>query len=619
MWYNGNTWILHLTASNIANYHGETYIHSGNIGSYAFIPRGDMLVSNVNADDYIVNGAYLNQTGNGSGSSNFPVTYGMFLTFSNGSPSYVAQISLGSDSVHYRRKIDSWSTWKQIALIDSNVASATKLQTARTIWGQSFDGTGNVSGRLYGVTGIDFDTNVYGIRIDDYGNVVFRTSASVEARDWSVKASNDTKLFQINNNGNVLIGTTTDNGYKLNVSGVGLFTESTNIYGVIIGNSNVIDGYAKGSSSANLYINHYTAGDVYLATGGGKVGIGTTSPQYKLDVSGAIHASDGLLADNSISVKVSSSRWINIGSPSFTWSGVNRYGLIWGADSQQSTGDIYTMIAFPHIPFLVNGWRDYSGNTYGAIIRLEASVTSDIYWDMGISYEDTFSIKRGDSHLFSIFSSGNGSFGGGTKNISAQSWSGTLVIGEDGKNKAVIGYCGSKTNGIVFGAHNTALNAWADVNISGSNIYLRNDEKIISTIHSSGMNVTGTIYATTGIYSDGYVSSKGQNTSSDMRLKNVLNEVVLDIKDIANAPSVRFAWKNGGGVDVGSSAQYWQGLLPDAVKEQNSLLEMQYGNIALLSAIAIAKKVETHEERIARLEKENKELRNEINCLRYGA
>jgi hypothetical protein len=36
--------------------------------------------------------------------------------------------------------------WKQIAFTDSNVASATKLETPRTIWGQSFDGTGNVAG-----------------------------------------------------------------------------------------------------------------------------------------------------------------------------------------------------------------------------------------------------------------------------------------------------------------------------------------------------------------------------------------------------------------------------------------------------------------------------------------
>lgn len=40
------------------------------------------------------------------------------------------------------------------ALITSNVASATKLQTARTLWGQLFDGTANVSGSLSGVTTI---------------------------------------------------------------------------------------------------------------------------------------------------------------------------------------------------------------------------------------------------------------------------------------------------------------------------------------------------------------------------------------------------------------------------------------------------------------------------------
>lgn len=38
--------------------------------------------------------------------------------------------------------------WHQVAMTDSNVASATKLQTARTIWGQSFDGTANVSGDI---------------------------------------------------------------------------------------------------------------------------------------------------------------------------------------------------------------------------------------------------------------------------------------------------------------------------------------------------------------------------------------------------------------------------------------------------------------------------------------
>lgn len=53
-----------------------------------------------------------------------------------------------------------WGDWRELAFTDSNVASATKLQTARTIWGQSFDGTDNVAGTLSGVGGISFSNDV---------------------------------------------------------------------------------------------------------------------------------------------------------------------------------------------------------------------------------------------------------------------------------------------------------------------------------------------------------------------------------------------------------------------------------------------------------------------------
>lgn len=46
-----------------------------------------------------------------------------------------------------------------LALTSDNVASATKLQTPKTIWGQSFDGTGNVSGSLSEVGNIHFKVN----------------------------------------------------------------------------------------------------------------------------------------------------------------------------------------------------------------------------------------------------------------------------------------------------------------------------------------------------------------------------------------------------------------------------------------------------------------------------
>lgn len=50
---------------------------------------------------------------------------------------------------NYGNSVNLPSNDGTLALISDNVASATKLQTPRTIWGQSFDGTGNVNGTIY--------------------------------------------------------------------------------------------------------------------------------------------------------------------------------------------------------------------------------------------------------------------------------------------------------------------------------------------------------------------------------------------------------------------------------------------------------------------------------------
>lgn len=54
--------------------------------------------------------------------------------------------------------VDTWGKWHEIAFADGNIASATKLQTARTIWGRSFDGTANIFGSLENVGNI-YSTN----------------------------------------------------------------------------------------------------------------------------------------------------------------------------------------------------------------------------------------------------------------------------------------------------------------------------------------------------------------------------------------------------------------------------------------------------------------------------
>ena len=97
-----------------------------------------------------------------------------------------------------------------------------------------------------------------------------------------------------------------------------------------------------------------------------------------------------------------------------------------------------------------------------------------------------------------------------------------------------------------------------------------------------------------GIFSDGYVSAKGQNTASDARLKRRMADVALTVRDVAEAPVYRFAWINGGGIDVGSTAQYWAGIH----------LGLDYGKAALLSVVAVARSTADHERRIASLERQ---------------
>ena len=58
--------------------------------------------------------------------------------------------------MYYRYNLDGkWSQFRKFAFLDDNVASATKLQNMRKIWGQDFDGAGNVTGALSSVTNIN--------------------------------------------------------------------------------------------------------------------------------------------------------------------------------------------------------------------------------------------------------------------------------------------------------------------------------------------------------------------------------------------------------------------------------------------------------------------------------
>lgn len=132
------------------------------------------------------------------------------------------------------------SKWRYSGAFVGNASSATKLMTARTIWGQSFNGTANVSGNMSDVDHIYMNNN-HSIYVED-----------------SKGAITSVLLFSASNNLHIGYGTAAK-GYNTYINGNEIYFRTSS------------------NSTERMRI---------LADG--NVGIGTSNPTEKLEVNGHI-------------------------------------------------------------------------------------------------------------------------------------------------------------------------------------------------------------------------------------------------------------------------------------------------------------------------------------------
>lgn len=144
-----------------------------------------ILSSTSNIDTLYVAGSYrFDATAQGTWPTGVTANYGQMLVICGGGDTVAQMFFPYGDTQAYLRvgnpmkaNNGSWKSWKELATTDGNITSATKLQTARSLWGQLFDGTANVSGDMSSVGSITMSgsitmNNNQSIYIKDSGGTV---------------------------------------------------------------------------------------------------------------------------------------------------------------------------------------------------------------------------------------------------------------------------------------------------------------------------------------------------------------------------------------------------------------------------------------------------------------